>query len=202
MSQQAFRMNHNKTWKLGFVGPSGSGKDFVADAISARVMSAESIRFAEPLYKCLHSVRQILWNKSVIENQQPHDEWSRKFMQWIGTDWARQQDLDVFVRQAESLITTLLSQKETPGLITVPDVRFPNEAGMLRKHGFKLVYVNRAPKDKDAPWRSHESETSLLASDCDFVFHNQIPSNMHELLACCEIWFSDEPQMCQNETSS
>jgi hypothetical protein len=89
----------------------------------------------------------------------PHTK-DRNFLQFVGTEWARSKDPDVWINHMEKRIEN--ANKEDHIIIT--DLRFPNEAEMLKRIGFKLVRVE-FPRVNDQyisqTQSSHSSETAL-----------------------------------------
>jgi hypothetical protein len=95
----------------------------------------------------------------------------RALLQEYGTEVRRADDADYWVR---AWVETLPGDRSSEGLrswprITVPDVRFTNEAATLRRLGGHLVKVVRSGRRGDA----HASETDLDGwTDWDLVLVN------------------------------
>lgn len=89
----------------------------------------------------------------------------RTFLQWLGTEWGRKQDPNVWVKIVERQIE---AASPTANLYVI-DVRFPNEMEMLRRHGFLLVNLTRNQGDRMATFgngsTAHASETALSGPD-------------------------------------
>jgi len=90
----------------------------------------------------------------------------RQLMQKLGTDWFRAYDEDVWV----NVLLSRTSLETHP--VVVDDVRFPNEARILRDRGWQLIYINASDEvrqqrciDRDGHWDesvlSHPSETQI-----------------------------------------
>ena len=80
------------------------------------------LSFAAPLYNILYFAQETCG----LEKRK-----DRKFLQWIGTEWGREQD--------DNLWVSLLLQKVEANPdknIFVPDLRFPNEIRALKAAGF------------------------------------------------------------------
>lgn len=72
-------------------------------------------------------------------------------------------------------------QDETP--VAVTDVRFPNEAAVLRNLGFTLVWVDRPGCE---PVNGHASETSVSAADADITVKNYgTTDDLNALISAC-----------------
>jgi hypothetical protein len=80
-------------------------------------------------------------------------------LQLVGNGMREYIDEDLWVKIAEIRIQEMLST-DPKASITIPDLRYPNEAAMLKKHGFILIRVNRKNRviDRDP---KHPSETAL-----------------------------------------
>lgn len=97
----------------------------------------------------------------------------RHLCQTLGTEWGRgciSPDIwiKVWSASAENLINDCCE------LITVPDVRFANEAEAIRALGGEVWWVRRDEAQLAAPERTmaHASEGQLRCGDCDFVISN------------------------------
>lgn len=62
----------------------------------------------------------------------------RAWLQWLGTDLIRKRDADFWAKQ---LIRRLSNEAEALRNVVVDDMRFRNEALLLRDAGFKLVRI-------------------------------------------------------------
>jgi len=119
------------------------------------------IKFSDPLYSILHYANEILDFNNVDGNK----EVDRKFMQFVGTEWARNKNNDVWVNYALKTI-----KKCSDSNIFISDVRFKNEAEMLKSNGFTLIKINRDNLDKN---KTHISENELNDNDgWDYIIDN------------------------------
>lgn len=124
------------------------GKDTAAEHLIQK-FGGIRISFADPLYSILAFAQKTC--HFPIEKD-------RQFLQYIGTEWARAKDPDIWLNLALEKIRS--TQPETPIYIT--DVRFPNEFEALRKEGFVMVQINRGEKAEFGSGSTkHASETSL-----------------------------------------
>ncbi len=90
-----------------------------------------------------------------------------KLLQWWGTDYRRRQDSDYWVDKWQEQIETF------KGIIVTSDVRFQNEANVIKTSKGYTVNVTRLQKDGRPyvdPSRDqyHESETRLDTYNWDF----------------------------------
>jgi hypothetical protein len=135
--------------KIAFGCEARVGKDtacnFLANALPG---TTRSLRFSEPLYDILYHAQDTLG----IPRQK-----DRRFLQWIGTEWGRSIDPDIWCK-------TLLAKVDDPSInYLVSDLRFPNELEALKKAGFTCVRIQRSNKPTlEGDAASHPSETALL----------------------------------------
>jgi hypothetical protein len=83
------------------------------------------------------------------------DNKPRSLLQWWGTEYRRSKDPDYWVKR---LRKTLDAQR--PEVALISDVRFPNEAEVLREWGGYSVKVKRLGVP-DVPVHEHASESAL-----------------------------------------
>lgn len=151
---------------IGLGHKARQGKDTTANLIIDRLGSqAMRIGFADALY-AIARVEHGMTTKDP------------KLLQYLGTEVYRAKDPDVWLR---ALYHTLLDKRPTVAIVT--DVRFPNEARLVKEMGGTLIKVERVAKDGTPhrdPNRSqtHPSETALdTYTDWDFKFLNVNDSN-------------------------
>lgn len=107
-------------------------------------------------------------------------EKDRKFLQNIG-DWGRDKNPDVWINIVNKEIE--LSSKEN---LYISDLRYPNEAAVLKSRGFYLVNIIRSPliNNFEGGTRDHSSEISLEKYDSwDFeIYNNKSLAEFHQRL--------------------
>lgn len=154
-------MSSKKALRVAFGCQARVGKDTSVDILREMYPNSRRVSFADPLYE-IHDFAQ----KRCRFPQQK----DRRFLQWVGTDWARQQDPDVWVHLAEEEIERIASYDPETSIF-ISDLRFPNEMEMLRRQGFKLVRVMREyaqpGSTADSSYvsnvqKSHASENGLV----------------------------------------
>ena len=143
---------------IGFTGPAGAGKDLAA----SMVPGACRIAFADPIYQGLSAMlgipEGVLRNRTEKENPIVGIGASpRQLLQTLGTEWGRQMVReDIWLRVAfwrwEQLAAGGVS------LIVVPDVRFSNEARLIRENGGEVWMIHRPGVE---PVAAHSSEAGL-----------------------------------------
>ena len=132
-----------------------SGKDTAANHLLRR-HGGTRLAFAQPLYEVL-AFAQDTFGLPIQKD--------RRFLQWVGTEWARSQDPDLLTNIA------MARAEQATGNVFISDVRFPNEFKACRANGFTMVKIVRPGSPED----SHESETALAGvpdTDWDVVIHN------------------------------
>lgn len=163
---------------IALCGAAGAGKDTVADMLPARKLA-----FADALYREVAEAwgveQHVLRCRETKEapqrrlrigsckndkfmDQNMLDDWTqprspRQILQWWG-DYRRAQDPDYFVTQLHAEI--LDHQGYTPiskQPVVITDVRFPNEAALVRQLGGQLWQIRRP--GYEAGGTGHASDT-------------------------------------------
>ncbi|MEG1038898.1 MAG: hypothetical protein RSE32_14465 [Comamonas sp.] len=175
---------------IALCGAAGAGKDTVADMLPARKLA-----FADALYREVaeawgveqHVLRcretketpTALLALAMAQSESFHAAWKRtiggdsldprsprQILQWWG-DYRRAQDPEYFVRRAEHEITTRWHLGEDTVLT---DVRFPNEAALVRQLGGQLWQIRRP--GYEAGGTGHASDTDGCEFRPDVVREN------------------------------
>lgn len=119
---------------LGLCGAAGSGKDHVYKLLDGldrgqvmRVALADEVR---------HEVEEIVGGGSYLPTvwEKPYPVEIRSLLQWWGTDLRRKADEDYWVNKTAQTIEGIEWEGETD-LVVVTDIRFANEAEMVRDLG-------------------------------------------------------------------
>jgi len=153
---------------VGISGKMAAGKDHFLTQLSERVPDAVQVSFAFELRK---EIMEALESPLPVLFKKPYSESVRRLLQWWGTDFRRAQDPDYWVKKAE---TTAMEHLEN-GLVPVfTDVRFPNEAQLIRSRQGILVLVTAPEEVREQRLGmtppNHESETALDGwTDWDYV---------------------------------
>jgi len=137
-----------KVMRIGLSGPARCGKDYAAQHL-IELYGGEILRFSDPLYELMYLMQEFVGFDRIKD---------RRLLQWVGTDWARARDKQVWLR----LFQQRLDKMGEDTNVFVTDLRFPGEADLLKSQGFTLIRIERANlPNADAPWRQHESERAL-----------------------------------------
>jgi len=148
--------------KISFSGKAGSGKDVSVKYLIDKY-GGKKISFSKPIYDILYYAQNICGFKQ---------EKDRKFLQWIGTEWGRNINPDIWVE----LAVKNLPKEDN---IYVSDVRFLNEFYILKKKGFisiKIIrnnynYNNRVGSG-DVNHISENDLDKLKDREYDYIIHN------------------------------
>ncbi|WP_274585837.1 hypothetical protein V9W64_10630 [Neisseria leonii] len=146
---------------IGLTGKAGSGKSTAANIIS-RNFGFVQVSFAEPVKRAVKEIFGLshwfdLNDPQVKDSLIPGtDVTYRHALQTLGTDWGRKMIAeDLWVDQ----VRRRLQYDYLNAVVT--DVRFPDEAAMIRKMGGKIVHIERRNRSAAAGTDSHESEAGI-----------------------------------------
>ena len=166
-----------QTKLIGIAGRKGSGKDTVARLIQKQHPEMITRSYAAPMKEACNII--FGWSPMNMENLQFKETVDPEFgvnprraLQTLGTEWGR--DLihpDLWVLSMRKFI--LASEKP----VIVTDVRFENEAQLIRALGGKLIHIET---DINLLKDAHISERPIRKQDEDWVLHN--PHEGHRAL--------------------
>jgi hypothetical protein len=159
--------------RVAFMGLMRSGKDTSA-AYFIEKFGGTIVSFAAPLYE----MQKAIYNIAGLPEKK-----DRMLLQWLGTEWGRAIDQNIWVNVAVNRI------KETPEdtNIYVTDCRFENEEKALRELGFTFVMLKAPIQDlveRGASGTQHESEKFAASyTGADFTIANNagLSELYHEL---------------------
>ena len=154
---------------IGLGHKARQGKNYVADYMKAEDNRVKTYAFADELkLYCKEHHDQLvpqwqLWHTTKqypVRKDDPIYGYT-PILQWYGTEIARKQDPDTWVKALDARI-----KKEIPEVAVITDVRFSNEAEYIKKAAGYLVKVVRLNSDGTQwidPGRDakHPSETAL-----------------------------------------
>lgn len=128
---------------IGITGYAGSGKDTFADHL-VDICRYQKLSFATPIKEALNAIfgwSMRDWNsRRWKESPRPeaNGKTPRYLAQTLGTEWGRDTiDPDIWVK------LTLERARISPRPVVIADVRFPNEANLIRENGGVLVRIER-----------------------------------------------------------
>ncbi len=166
-------MRADKVVIIGFTGPKQSGKRYAADYLVGK--SFKKLSFAEP-------IKDIVWyllqgfnlKQDYIEQlMTTHKEVvipelgvsARHLMQTLGTEWGRDTiHTDIWAMWMSKRLVT-----ETSEYLVFEDVRFENEAALIRSMGGLIIHIDRACLVSDD---KHVSEAGIKMHTDDVLIDN------------------------------
>lgn len=153
---------------IGFTGPIGSGKDTLAKEILRIAPYGSRVKFADKMYAMANALDPVIDPDMSHEDKEgwllddPELGTRRSFMQQLGTEFGREcLHQNIWVKATDHRIQKLWEQNPFQ-LIILTDVRFPNEADYVRRHGLLIHllpdWINPAATEAAT---AHASETGI-----------------------------------------
>ncbi|MGP5518032.1 hypothetical protein ACTXNA_07290 [Psychrobacter celer] len=146
---------------IGIAGKARSGKDTAASYLLNKLGGDWSTAsFADPMKAMLNAIDVDTSDEAKDLPSNQYGVSTRHMLQTLGTEWGRDGIgsnfwVDVFARS------------NAGQCVIVPDVRFENEAELIRKHGFLIHMEGRGGIEG-----SHISEQTLVVKPGDIVITN------------------------------
>ena len=151
---------------IGITGKAGSGKDTVADYICDNYGWVK-YSLASPIKRGICAI--FGWDDSMFQNRElkesvtEHGKSPRQMAQTLGTEWGRELINErIWLMLAEKFI------RESRKAVVIPDVRFENEAHMIRREGGIIIHLDRDVESVAA----HSSEAGVDQEIEDLVIVN------------------------------
>lgn len=163
----------------------GSTFDIATQVVGPH-LSEDELKFEEDIWFKLWAFLKVWFNgdPEVLEHRQVGQK-SRYFLQYLGTEWARQTiHPDIWVR----IFLRNLSKLDPTQHIYCTDLRFHNECKALRENGFVSVRVERPEAARVAAGAAnmaHPSEVDVPYLDVDFTIYNR--SSLQEYYARLDV---------------
>lgn len=158
---------------IGITGRAGAGKDTLATHLVANY-NFKTISFAQPIRDALSAMMGI----TKEQFQHPLKEAvipaigksPRQMMQTLGTEWGRQLvNPDLWLILAEQKMRQYWDAGYN---VAITDVRFENEAALVRRLGGVIVRVVRNDDDSMTQHTSHASEAGITPVPGDRILFN------------------------------
>jgi hypothetical protein len=148
---------------IGITGKAGAGKDTIADYL-VREHGFLKLSFAGPL-KAMLAAAGMPEPASREEKEMPVPGFSftwREAAQKLGTEWGRSLDPDIWTKVVEQHIRFggSLHTPHREARFVLSDVRFENEAAMIRRLGGKVLHVTGRAAELGAN-AGHASEAGV-----------------------------------------
>lgn len=158
----------------------GSGKTTVIDLIRETGCDYAYIKFAQPLY----DIQQFVYDRIGREQPKPKD---RKLLQWLGTDWGRSIDENLWVNVFRNEVRHAREHLPQGGYILNDDTRFNNEAETIKELGGYIVEVVASPETRakriELIQSGHASEKGIDPSFVDYrIMNNGSIEDLRELV--------------------
>ena len=138
------------------------GKDTAFDYLSAKTGGVK-FAFADAIYSIQHFAQEVCGFDKTKD---------REFLQWVGTEWARKKNKNVWV----DIVSRKIEKIPDDVPVYVTDVRMQNEMDLLKELGFVLVKIDRPPhlrSEFGSGSKDHESEGALSKSlEWDAIIKN------------------------------
>lgn len=160
---------------IGLTGKKFHGKDTAALLIKENCNSnnVSFLSFAEPIKKALsivHCIPEICFNEPNLKEipmKELNNKTPREMAQWFGTDIYRNQfDQNIWLTNMSKRIKNCDSD-----IIIVTDVRFDNEAQIIKDLGGKIILVD-ASERVSYKTDNHASENGISNEYIDDILYN------------------------------
>jgi hypothetical protein len=159
---------------VAFTGKMGSGKDTAADGVFCDFRWA----FAAPLKDGVKTLFDFTKEQMTdpIQKDTIDQRWGispREMLQYIGTDCIRAKIPGFFVTNMRLKFEQLETHKAFPLTALVTDVRFDDEAALIRKHRGIVIKIHRPSLSDDrSAHTAHASEAGLSPGMIDHIVVN------------------------------
>lgn len=155
---------------IAFTGKMGSGKTTCAELLAKKFGEAHLLKLAQPLYDMQKAVYEI----AGLPQPKVKD---RRLLQYLGTEWGRDKDPELWVNAWRHKVTEIKRQGHGVPII-VDDVRFDNEARAIKDMGGLVVQIScvedsvltRIPNTMSGT--THASENGVSPEYWDLIVFN------------------------------
>lgn len=158
---------------IGLAGPARSGKSTAAEHLVGTYL-LEHYAFADPLRDGLMAIFNLDQTDFEGNRKEQPLAWlprsPRQLMQSLGTEWARNTvHPDVWVMLAEQNLDYITKSLGAVIGFVVSDVRFENEAALIRQRGGTIIHIFRPDAQAVSP---HVSESGVAGDKDDLLLVN------------------------------
>lgn len=181
---------------VGLTGAAGAGKDTAAIWLAQRYPNLRVVQFAQPLKKMIRTLLAEvgvppagrIWYTNDPEGKQTpipqlNGRTARHMMQTLGTEWGRNtQGQDFWLEVAGRGIERLIKQRNMNVGMIFTDVRFPNEAALIRDLGGTMIRIVRPDHENAPDVAAHASESTPVPFDIEIINDGDLPA-LHRKLA-------------------
>ena len=170
------KINPEKDTLIGIHGPLESGKDTVAQTIIEVFPTFyKQYAFAWPIKKAcqvMFGFTEADMNDRTLK-ERTHPVWGitpRKAMQLLGTEYGRNMiNVNMWVMRA--MVEINKNSEDGYGTI-ISDVRFDNEAEIIRERNGIIIHIDRPDLDKSKENYNHSSEMGIKREPSDIIIDN------------------------------
>lgn len=154
------KANASKMRLIGIAGQARSGKDTLAGYLLFNLIGWTHSSFADPLKAMLTVIGVDCSDDAKAVVDDVFGVTPRHMMQTLGTEWGRHMiNGDIWVK--------VFARLNAGKCVIVPDVRFENEAALVREHGVLIHLVGRGGIEGN-----HVSENAIAFKEGDIVIDN------------------------------
>lgn len=158
---------------IGFNGGMGCGKSTALETIKSYTdRTVVLVKFAQPIY----DMQEMLYGRisSVIKRDASFVK-DRKLLQWLGTEWGRGLDQDLWIKLWAAGVEQ--AREQHPGCVVVcDDIRFDNEAEVFKRMGGTIIKIESARATDRITTANgltnHASEAGIKLDYVDFIIEN------------------------------
>jgi len=161
---------------IAFTGAMGSGKSTTVnqleELVENRGLQTYNAKFAAPLYEMQEEIYRIIAPVHTVPKGWVKD---RKLLQLLGTEWGRQTlGENIWVDLWKQNVKDLVSSWPSISIITCDDLRFENEAKVIKELGGLIIKIvsDKERIDIKAGVPKHPSEGGLSNQYVDYVIEN------------------------------
>jgi len=155
---------------IAFTGLMQSGKTTAMGLLQNILPHSNSLKFAQPIY----DMQEFIYARAGLTLH----EKDRKLMQYLGTEWGREKDKDLWLKVwSASAKAHLESKDERPVLLLCDGVRFNNEADTVKELGGCIVKVHCSELKRSERacllGSAHASEQGIDSSYINYMMYNE-----------------------------
>lgn len=177
-----------KSLLIGLTGRARSGKSTAAEHLVGTYL-LEHYAFADPLRDGLMAIFNLDPTDFEGDRKEQPLAWldrsPRQLMQSMGTEWARNTvHPDVWVKLGEQNLDYMNKALGAVLGFVISDVRFENEAELIRRRGGTVIHISRSDAKAVTP---HISEAGIAVRQDDLILRNN--STVDEFLRSLDAAF-------------
>lgn len=177
---------------IGLTGKLGSGKDYIAHNVIIPILEKLKCRYLQCAFGDQIKINVMTkYNISFNEVYVNKTAQSRKLLQTEGTDIARSQDIDIWIKYIDNWIK--VHEMRGISVYIISDVRFKNEFKFIKENNGIIIKVFAPQRNHYRLMQESKGDTTIYdqikqhASECDLdeisdndydmVIHNDIKNN-------------------------